>query len=465
MARSTRSSNSSTQAKVEPVEEKEIKTWGSGGLFASRDLGALLLLVLCPLFGMLVWYIVVEQKGSLRGFYIAVFHKRLGMGWWNFLKKELWVKAYPFRPRAMKIVGCYAAFEAFLQLYVPGKKFKATPTATGHIPVYKANGVACYLISIVALFALKYFRIFNPAIVYDEFGSMLMFMNLFALLFCLFLTIKGLNFPSTKDSGSNGSLIMDYFWGTELYPRIFGLDVKEFTNCRFGMMYWQIGILCYAFKQYDLYGYVSSSMAVSIAIQTAYIYKFYLWETGYFCSMDIQHDRAGYYICYGCLAYLPIVYTMHTLYLTEHPILLTEEWAFLIAAAGIFSVWCNYDCDRQRQEFRATHGKAKVWGKTPTFITAEYTTEDGQERTSLLLTSGWWGLSRHIHYIPEILASVFWCIPMQKDHMIAYFYPFYLTLLLLDRAWRDDARCADKYKQYWAEYCEIVPYKIIPGVV
>ena len=162
MARSTRSSNSSTQAKVGPVEEKEIKTWGSGGLFASRDLGALLLLVLCPLFGMLVWYIVVEQKGSLRGFYIAVFHKRLGMGWWNFLKKALWVKAYPFRPRAMKIVGCYAAFEAFLQLYVPGKKFKATPTATGHIPVYKANGVACYLISIVALFALKYFRIFNP---------------------------------------------------------------------------------------------------------------------------------------------------------------------------------------------------------------------------------------------------------------------------------------------------------------
>ena len=75
---------------------------------------------------------------------------------------KMWVKAYPFRPRAMKIVGCYAAFEAFLQLYVPGKKFKATPTATGHIPVYKANGVACYLISIVALFALKYFRIFNP---------------------------------------------------------------------------------------------------------------------------------------------------------------------------------------------------------------------------------------------------------------------------------------------------------------
>ena len=75
MPRSTRSSSTSTSAKKVGVEEKEIKTWGSGGLFASRDLGALLLLVLCPLFGMLVWYIVVEQNGSLRDFYKTVLHK------------------------------------------------------------------------------------------------------------------------------------------------------------------------------------------------------------------------------------------------------------------------------------------------------------------------------------------------------------------------------------------------------
>ena len=259
----TRSKSSSSTRRGTIIEERDIKTWGSGGLFASRDMGALSLLIVCPLFGMLIWYLVVVQKGSLRSLYVAF--RRLGL---RVFTKDLWSKAYPFDPLGLKIVGCYAAFEAFLQLFVPGKKFKATPTATGHIPIYKANGVESYLISIVALFALKYFNIFNPAIVYDKFGSMLFFMNIFAILFCLFLTIKGLKFPSTKDSGSNGSLIMDYFWGTELYPRIFGLDVKEFTNCRFGMMYWQIGILCYAFKQYDLYGYVSSSMVASVVIQT-----------------------------------------------------------------------------------------------------------------------------------------------------------------------------------------------------
>ncbi len=40
------------------------------------------------------------------------------------------------------------------------------------------------------------------------------------------------------------------------------------------------------------------------------------------------------------------------------------------------------------QVFRATHGKAQVWGKAPTYITAKYSPADGQEKTSLLLTSG-----------------------------------------------------------------------------
>ena len=73
--------------------------------------------------------------------------------------------------------------------------------------------------------------------------------------------------------------------------------------------------------------------------------------------------------------------------------------------------------------------------------------------------------NRHFHYVPEIMASVFWCVPALFSHPVAYFYPVYLTLLLLDRAWRDDARCGDKYKNSWKEYCALVPYKIIPGIV
>ena len=390
------------------------------------------------------------------------------MGIAKFWCEKLYTKEgiYPWNPRAWKILGVFSAFELFLMKFVPGKKFEAKPTATGHVPVYKANGVACYLISIVALFASHHYDIFKPAEVYDLLGNLLGSIVVAALVFCTVLYFKGLYYPSTKDSGTNGSLIIDFFWGTELYPRIFGFDVKQFTNCRFGMMYWQLGIICYAFKQYELVSYVSSSMLISVAIQSIYIAKFFYWETGYFCSMDIQHDRAGYYICWGCLCWVPSVYTIHTIYLVQHPILLSPLKTILLIIGGLVCVWINYDCDRQRQEFRATDGNCKIWGKSPEYIIAKYTTSDGEVRSNLLLTSGWWGLSRHIHYIPEILAAVFWCVPVHMDNIIIpYFYPIYLTLLLFDRAWRDDKRCADKYGKYWDEYCECVPDKVIPGVI
>jgi len=72
---------------------------------------------------------------------------------------------------------------------------------------------------------------------------------------------------------------------------------------------------------------------------------------------------------------------------------------------------------------------------------------------------------RHFHYIPEVAASFMWCVPALYTHPLPYFYPFYLAILLADRAWRDDKRCSDKYKDSWVEYCKKVPSKILPGVL
>ena len=53
------------------------------------------------------------------------------------------------------------------------------------------------------------------------------------------------------------------------------------------MIFWAVGILSYAFAQYERQGYVCDSMLVNVSLQLIYIFKFYLWETGYFASMDI----------------------------------------------------------------------------------------------------------------------------------------------------------------------------------
>jgi 7-dehydrocholesterol reductase len=318
----------------------EKKSWGEGGLFQNRVLGSLLLMLIPPVFCLTFLHVCNAHNGS----FSSLWNEVLSMGPFNVLQDK--ILSSPFDLQVWKVIFSYMGFELLLMRVVPGKTFLATPTPSGHVPVYKANGVQCYIITVLTLFAIYHYELYPLSFIYDNMGKFIASMNLFALCFCTFLSYKGLNFPSTADSGTNGNAIIDFYWGTELYPRILGWDVKQFTNSRFGMMFWQVGIICFAIKQYETVGYVSSSMLVSVLIQSVYIAKFFWWETGYFCSMDIQHDRAGFYICWGCLVWLPSMYTIHTYFLVNHPQILSVPMTLIICVAGILSIWCNYDCDR-----------------------------------------------------------------------------------------------------------------------
>ena len=66
------------------------------------------------------------------------------------------------------------------------------------------------------------------------------------------------------------------------------------------------------------------------------------------------------------------------------------------------------------QVFRATHGKAKVWGKSPSFITAKYTPADGQEKTSLLLTAG-----KPLTHLPHAAGKPLTHLPHAADQLFS----------------------------------------------
>ena len=441
------------------------KDWSGGdGLIPGRDaLGPLFLMASTPCFAIIFFHVCAHMDGNFVEF---------GRWVWNegsliAVLRQIWPN--PWEGSVWCMILSFMAFNLLLMKVVPGKTFYGTLTPKGNTPVYKANGVACYILNVVALLALAHFKLFNPAIVYDKFGNILSSMNVFAWIFCTMLLIKGYVAPSSTDSGTTGSLIHDFYWGMELYPRILGWDVKVFTNCRTGMMFWVVGILCYCYKNMELHdGQLQSGMAVSVAIQMIYLSKFYYWEMGYMCSMDIQHDRAGFYICWGCLNWVPAVYTSQAFYLTSRAPDLSPPVALLILICGFLSVWINYDSDHQRYMFRQNKGQVRIWGNgpPPRHIVAEYKTASGQTKTSLLLVDGWWKISRHFHYVPEIIASFCWSVSALDSGLVGpYFYTIYLTILLTDRAFRDDDRCRLKYGTYWEEYCQQVPFKIVPGVV
>lgn len=424
-----------------------------------RILGPLLLITICPPLVMLVWYTNVSLDGSIQKLG-ALFGEQ---GIFSTIY-QIWSPLFFGTEKAWKILAAFAAVELFLMKALPGRKISGLTTPKGNVPIYKANGISSFICTL-ALFYLgsSQFKLFSPTIIYDHFGGLLGALNVFSLIFCLFLYLKGRYKPSTSDSGTTGDAVFDYFWGMELYPRLFGWDVKMFTNCRFGMMGWSLIIISFACKQEQLYG-ISDSMIVAVVLQLLYIAKFFWWETGYLRSMDIMYDRAGFCICWGCMVWLPSIYTSPTLFLVNHPNHLGTFVASAILIAGVICIFINYLADKQPQYVRSKNGDCTIWKKKPDLIFANYKTEWGEEKQTLLLASGWWGISRHFHYLPEILGAFCWSVPALFGHYIPYFYLTFLFLLLIDRSYRQEKRCATKYGSGWDEYCKRVPFRLIPFV-
>lgn len=427
--------------------------------FVRRTLLPFALMLLCPPTVILVWYTNVFLHGSLMQLWDKIQHEGLFL-----TLKTVWGPIFFGTPTAWIVIGVFALIQVLFMRFLPGKRITGPVTPKGNVPIYKANGVFAFALTLLLYYVSAYlFHFFPATLVYDHFGAILSALNIFSLGFCLMLYFKGRFAPSSSDSGISGNFLFDFFWGTELYPRLANIDVKMFTNCRFGMMGWGLIILSFAAKQQQLHG-LSNSMVISVALQLIYIAKFFIWEPGYMRSMDIMNDRAGYMICWGCLVWVPGVYTSASLYLVNHPHHLKAGIAFLIFAFGLLGILINYFADRQRQRVRLTDGKCLIWKKIPFLISVSYTTDSKEVKHSTLLASGWWGLARHFHYIPELIAALCWTLPALFIHVLPYFYFFFLLILLVDRAARHERRCAQKYGAQWKLYCEKVPYKWIPFI-
>lgn len=424
-----------------------------------KILGPLLLITLCAPVAFLVWYTNVSLNGSIKQLFTLFAQNGIFSTIYG-----IWSPLFFGTAEAWKILGIFAVSELLLMKILPGRKVQGPLTPKGNTPIYKANGVSSFACTMVLFYlATAHFHLFSPTIIYDNFGGLIGAVNFFSILFCLFLYFKGRFIPSSTDAGATGHAIFDYFWGMELSPRIFGLDVNTFTNCRFGMMGWALIILSFAAKQNQM-GSLSDSMMVAISLQLLYIAKFFWWETGYMRSMNLIYDKTGFIICWGSMVWLPSIYTSPTLYLVNHPNHLGPYVSMAIFLAGAVCIYVNYLADRQRQYVRNKNGECIIWNKKPDLIFANYKTEWGEEKQTLLLASGWWGISRHFHYLPELLGAFFWSLPALFTHYLPYFYLTFLFLLLMDRSYRQEKRCKTKYGKDWEEYCERVPFRLIPFV-
>jgi 7-dehydrocholesterol reductase len=425
--------------------------------YCKKVIAPLFLILCCPSTVIVLWYANTALDGSMSRL-IAFFADKGVFGGLYFI----WQPVFFGSATAWAMIGSFFVSQLLIMKYVPGRKFYGPITPKGNVPIYRANGPQAFFVSL-GIFYLASFKLqlFSPTIIYDHFGELLGALNMFSFAFCIFLYFKGRYLPSSSDAGCSGNPIFDYYWGTELYPRMLGIDIKKFINCRFGLVGWSYIVLSFAAKQHMLFG-LSDAMLVCVMLQILYLAKFFIWETGYLGSIDMMHDRAGFYICWGSMVWLPAVYPCSALYLVSHPLHLGFPLFATIFMLGMASILLTYFADRQRQQVRVMNGECRVWKKEPQLIIASYTTQTGEQKQSLLLASGFWGISRHFHYVPEFLGAFFWSVPALFTSFFPYFYVAFLAVLMIERALRDDRRCAKKYGDDWKRYCSKVPYKIIP---
>ncbi len=414
-----------------------------------RAIGPFLLLLLAPPFVVVLHMVSTRFDGSIASFVRAdssVLLEAIPTPSWN----------------ALRIVLGWFAFATISMVGLPGGWSEGSITPSGLRPRYRGNGLSAWIVTHALLafgWAAGFFRATD---IYREFGAILIVLSLIALPLCALIYLKGRFFPSTRDAVLTGYPLFDFFQGIELHPSVFGLDLKQLFNCRISMMGWSVLTLVMAAHQFETLGRISNGMLVTTSLIVLYLFKFFVWEAGYFRSLDIMHDRFGYYLCWGVLAWVPGVYTSASQYLAEHPRDLHPALATGLFVLGVVALLTNYAADAQRQRVRAAQGHANVFGRPARTLVARYRTSDGEERDNLLLVSGFWGLSRHFHYVPEIVLALAWTLPVGAV-LAPYAYVLFLTILLIDRAERDDERCRAKYGPTWDEYCRLVPSRIVPG--
>lgn len=69
---------------------------------------------------------------------------------------------------------------------------------------------------------------------------------------------------------------------------------------------------------------------------------------------------------------------------------------------------------------------------------------------------------RKIHYTMDVVMALCWALACGFGSFLPYWYPVWITIVVLQRAARDIEHCKEKYGDKWKEYEKLCPYLFIP---
>ena len=432
------------------------------------------------------------------------------------------------QPKAFAVVLGWLAFQALLQVALPGDVVEGTKLADGTRLPYLMNGHLAFWVSLAVLAcgvprfdatgAFVGLGAADLAFLYDDFVPLAVAASVVSALLALGLYAASFrpSKPLLAEPGDTGYAVYDFWMGRELNPRIGSFDLKCFCELRPGLIGWAVlnaGMLC---KQRELEGKVSGAMVLVNAFQLLYVWDALFYEKVILTTMDITTDGFGYMLAFGDLAWVPFTYCLQARHGAGHgrelpkgaslgrfPLVSADFWtsdrvsersrradACSFESARAERSRCIKSCPAQARYlvrhdpglgplalaaivalkvvgyavFRGANNQKDAFRRDPAKAIAEGTTFLDTRRGTKLITSGYWGAARKVNYTGDWLMSLAWCLLAGFGSPVPYFYCAYFLVLLVHRALRDDHACALKYGADWPEYKKKVPYLFVPFV-
>lgn len=367
-------------------------------------------------------------------------------------------------------LACLYGVLGLLCYIVPGRTYVGYATsASGEKLKYKCNSLRVHLIAITLYLLLAYLNLFDGAYIFDNYARFVVAAAVLGLIGSLYLYLAS-PFPnytcapkiaivlsqrlSSKARPSLSHVAHDFFFGLDLSPRWGGdqFDIKLVLYCM-GAVMLHFVILSAMWREYLNLGTISAPLALYALLMTWFTLEYEYYDYVHLYTYDFIDENVGFKLCWGCLCFYPFFYCIGVFPLVSSANAMTVvPYVSLLPCLLLytFGAFLTRGANLQKYYFKLDPRKA-FCGITPRSL------GDGK-----LLVNGWWGASRHVNYLGEILQAMGIASIAGNSSVLPWLYPLYYVGLLVARERDDELRCARKYGKLWKEYCRAVPYRIVP---
>ncbi|KAL3642659.1 hypothetical protein CASFOL_013474 [Castilleja foliolosa] len=346
----------------------------------------------------------------------------------------------------------FFTYLAIVGSILPGKIVPGATLSDGTRLHYRCNGLVLLVLLVCLLGVGGWMDLVSLTAIADRGLELFSTTLIFSVFVTLVLYVAGCRSRAQSSSLKpqiSGNLIHDGWFGIQLNPEFMGIDLK-FYFVRAGMMGWlliNLSVLAKCIQETNL----SQSMTLYQIFCLLYVLDYFLYEEYMTSTWDIIAERLGFMLVFGDLVWIPFTFSIQGWWLLNNEVELTTAGIIANCVVFLIGYLVFRGSNKQKHDFKK-NPKALIWGRPPKVIGGK------------LLASGYWGIARHSNYLGDLLLALSFSLPCGISSPVPYFYPIYLLILLIWRERRDDARCAQKYKEIWAEYTNLVPWRILPYV-